>query len=142
MASSEQISFVRLPNKGPPPFFDTSTSFFFLRFINYERLNIFALFLLNLMLGRILSHTPYANSSTLEIKWFSVYACLVESLCIHALYLPSFNRLPRPRDSEQLGVSTCLRETVPKVNELIVCGSSLSHHRAQAFTNIKHVQSI
>jgi hypothetical protein len=125
-----------------PPFFDTSTSLFFLIFVSSERLKRFALFLLNLMLGRILPRTPYAHSSTLELKWFSVSACLTESLCIRALSLLIFNRIPPPRDSEQLGVSTCVRETVPKIDKLTVRGSSLSHHRAQAFTNTKHVQFI
>jgi hypothetical protein len=128
--------------QGTPPFFDTSTSLFFLSFVSSERLKSFVLFLLNLTLGRILPCTPYAHSSTLELKWFSVSACLAESLCIRALSLLRFNRLPPPRDSEQLGVSTCVRETVPKIDELTVRGSSLSHHRAQAFTNTKHVQFI
>ena len=141
MASSERISSVHLPNKGTFPF-DTSASLLFLTFVISERLKIFALFLLNLTLGRILSRTPYVHFSTLELKWFSVFACLAESLCIRALSLLSFNRIPPPRDSERLGVSTCIHETVPKINELTVHGCSLSHHRAQAFTNTKHVQSM
>jgi hypothetical protein len=99
VASSEQNSSIRLPNKGTFPF-DTSTSLPFLSFVISEGLKIFVLFLLNLTLGRILSFTPYAYSSSLELKWFSVSACLVESLCIRALSLLRFNRLPPPRDSK------------------------------------------
>jgi hypothetical protein len=142
IALSEQISSVHLPNKGTFPYLDTSISLLFLSFVSSGRLKSFALFLLDLTLGRILPHTPYVHSSTLGLKWFSVSVFLAESLCIRSLYLLSFNRLHPPRDSERLGGSICVHETMPKVDELTVRGSSLSPHMTQAFTSIKHIPSI
>jgi hypothetical protein len=108
----------------------------------YERIKIFTFFILNLMLGIILPRNPYAHSSTLELKWFSLSEFLAKSICIRSLSLLIFNRIPPPRESSQLGVLTCIHETVPMIDELIVRGSSLSHHRAQAFMNTKLVQFI
>jgi hypothetical protein len=93
------FSFVRHLNKGAFPF-GTSISLLFLSFISSERLKSFVLFLLDLTLGRILLRTPYAHSSTLQLKWFSTFVSLTESLCLRALSLLSFNRLRPPRDSE------------------------------------------
>jgi hypothetical protein len=138
-----QTVFIHSSSKqGNPPFFDTSNSLFFLIFFIYEMIKRFVLSLLNLMLLRILLLTPYTHSSNLELKWFLVSAYLAESLCICALSLLRFNMLLPPRDSRQLGVSTCVCETMPNIDELTIHGSSLSHHRAQAFTNTKHFQFI
>jgi hypothetical protein len=97
---------------------------------------------LNLTLRIILPCTPYAQSSNLELKRFMVSTCLAESLCICALSLLIFKRILPLRDSERLGVSTWTRETEPKVNKLTIHFSSLSHHRAQEFMSISHVQNI
>ena len=91
--------FVHHLNKGAFPF-DTSISLPFLSFVISKRIKSFALFFLDVTLGRILPRTPYVHSSTLELKWFSVSVCLAESLCICALSLLRFNRLPPQRDSE------------------------------------------
>jgi hypothetical protein len=50
---------------------------------------------------------------------------------------PKINRLHPLRDLERLGGLTCIHETVPKVDEITVCGSSLIHHRTQASTSMK-----
>jgi hypothetical protein len=67
LAFPKQISFIRLPYKGSF-FFDTWTSLSFLSFVSSERIKSFALFPLNLTLGRNLLHTPYVHSSALELK--------------------------------------------------------------------------
>lgn len=135
------LLFVRHPNKGAIPF-DTLISLLFMSFVSSERLKRFALFLLDVTLGRILPHTPYVHSSTLELKWFPVFVFLAESPCILSLSLLSFNRLRPPRESKRLGGSTCVHEIMPKVDELTVHGSILSRHKTQAFTSIKHIPSI
>jgi hypothetical protein len=84
----ERISFVPLLNERIFPF-DTWTSLFFLRFIGSERLKGSALFLLNIMLGNVLLHTPYVQSSNLGLNIVSISAHLAETWCIHALPLLS-----------------------------------------------------